>query len=109
MVASPKTVAEFNKDRRFYKLEVVFDPKSGMQIKQDSNQVGPFDIMGALMVVHGMHQKYFVDAFSQQINKPEPKLNEEQRKRFDDAMKKTLNDMGLDEKGDLIKEDKTDE
>ncbi len=56
MVASPKTVSEAQKDKRYYKLEVVFDPKMGMQIKQDSNQVGPFDIMGALSVVHGMHQ-----------------------------------------------------
>ncbi len=73
MVASPKTVAEAQKDRRYYKLEVVFDPKMGMQIKQDSNQVGPFDIMGALSVVKGLHEKYFIDAFSKQINQDSSK------------------------------------
>ncbi len=106
MVASEKSVAKAQEDKKFYKLEVTFDPKMGMQIKQDSNQVGPFDIMGALNVVHGLHLKYFVDEFSKQIKgSGQPELSPEQKKQFDEAMQKTLTEMGLDKDGKPVVKD----
>lgn len=102
MVATQKTVNEANKDKRFYKLEVVFDPKLGMQIKQDSNNVGPFDIMGALSVVHGIHKKFFVDEFSRQIGSNVPRPTPDQQKKFDEAMKKTNDELNKSGEGDGV-------
>jgi len=100
MVASPKTVAKANEDKRFYHLEIVFDPKMGMQIKQNSNQVGPFDIIGALDIVKGLHEKYFIDSFSQQAQAKN--MDPETKAKFDEALQKTFKEMGLDEKGNKI-------
>jgi hypothetical protein len=66
-VASQKSVEKAQEEKVFYSLDVTWDPKQGMQIRQNSNRVGPADIIMALEVVSGMHKKYFIDAFSQQV------------------------------------------
>ena len=98
--ASQKSVNKEAEDKTFYKLTVVWDPKMGMQIQQNSNKVGPADIIMCLEVVKGLHTKYFVDIYSEQIAKiAKQQMDPETKQKFDEAMAKTLDELGLNPDG----------
>lgn len=79
-----------NNEKVFYSLYVVWDSEKGMQVQQNSNKVGPADIMMALGVVKGLHEKYFIDMFSQSVAmKTMEQLTPEQQ----EAIKKNLNEV----------------
>jgi hypothetical protein len=60
MVASQKSVNKEAETYPSYTLNIVFDPK-GMRINQIPVKVSPFEVIGALDVVKGLHLKYFHD------------------------------------------------